>query len=240
MTTFNVINLNADQAKKADQEGGRINRTDKYIGTIERLEFGIVPSTGTQYVEISFKTDEKEDASMTLYTNKADGTPIFGLDKLHALMTVAQVRTLTPTDTQAEKYDFDLGAKILQPITVAPEMAGKRVGILIQMEEYRKKDGTVGKKATYVSAFQADTNLMAKEILERKTTPEQLDKAYARLIKNGDKVLQGNTNVTVNNSYGAAPQGQPQGYGSKPTGAGGAISDLDDDLPFSPVHWALA
>lgn len=239
MTTFNVINLNADQAKKADQEGGRINRTDKYVGTIERLEF-IVAKKGTQGVDVFFMSGGKEDARLTLWTNKADGTPIFGLDKLHALMTVAQVRTLTPTDTQIEKYDRGVGAKILQPVTVAPEMAGKRVGLLIQMEEYRNDEGGISKKATYVSAFQADTGLMAKEILERKTKPEQLDKAYARLIKNGDKLLQGNTNVTVNNSYGAAPQGQLQGYGSKPTGAGGAISDLDDDLPFSPVHWALA
>lgn len=37
-----------------------------------------------------------------------------------------------------------------------------------------------------------------------------------------------------------APQQAQCGYGSKPTGAGGAITDLDDDLPFSPVHWALA
>lgn len=214
---FTAFTLDQDAAKKADQEGGRINRTDKYVGVIKRFEF-VVAKTGTKGVEIFFESDNKEEASMTLYTEKADGTPIFGRDKVMALMACVGTRTLTPVDTQAEKYDRDVGAKILQPVTVAPELENKRVGFLIQMEEYLNGNGEVKTKPQLISSFQADTGLMAKEILERKTTPEQLDKAYARLIKNGDKKLQGQ------------PQQQSGGYGNTQNTSNNNV--LDEDLPF--------
>ena len=217
---FNAFNLDVASAKKADQEGGRINRTDKFIGAIKRFEF-IVAKTGAQGVEILFETDSKEEASMILYTFKADGTPIFGRDKVNALMACVSVKTLTPTDTTAEKYDFDVGSKIMQPVTIAPELTNKRIGLLIQMEEYENNSGQVKLKPQLISSFNPDNNLMAQEILELKTTPEQLDKAYARLMKMGDKKL-----PTQQSSGG-------YGYGqSTPSGAGGATSDLDDDLPF--------
>lgn len=214
---FTAFTLDQDAAKKADQEGGRINRTDKYVGVIKRFEF-VIAKTGTKGVEIFFESDSKEEASMTLYTEKADGTPIFGRDKVMALMACVGTRTLTPVDTQAEKYDRDVGAKILQPVTVAPELENKRVGFLIQMEEYLNGNGEVKTKPQLISSFQADTGLMAKEILERKTTPEQLDKAYARLIKQGDKKLQGQ------------PQQQSGGYGNAQNTSNN--NNLDDDLPF--------
>lgn len=213
---FNAFTLDVESAKKADQEGGRISQTGKYIGTIKRFEF-IVSKGGTQGVEIFFEDDSKQEANLTLWTQKADGAPIFGRDKVMALMTVTGTHTLTPQDTTAEKYDFDVGAKIQQPVTIAPEISNKRVGFLIQMEEYQKNDGTIGKKPTLVSSFRED-GFMAKEIIEKKTQPEQLSKAYERLMKNGDKKLQGqqqqssggygNTQNTSNNNY------------------------LDDDLPF--------
>lgn len=213
---FNAFNLDVESAKKADQEGGRINRTDQYVGLINRFEF-IVAKTGTKGVEIFFETDSKEEASMTLYTEKADGTPIFGRDKVMALMTCVQLKTLTPFDTTAEKYDHEVGSKIQQPVTVAREIENKRVGFLIQMEEYLNNNGELKTKPQLISSFQADTGLMAKEILESKTTPEQLDKAYARLMKMGDKKLQGQ-------------QQQSGGYGNTQNTSNN--NDLDDDLPW--------
>lgn len=211
---FNAFTLDVESAKKADQEGGRISQTGKYVGTIKRFEF-IVAKSGTKGVDIFFETDSKEEATLTLYTEKSDGTPIFGRDKVMALMTVTGARTLTPQDTTAEKYDFDVGAKIQQPVTIAPEIANKRVGFLIQMEEYQKNDGTIGKKPILISSFRED-GFMAKEILEMKTQPEQLNKAYERLMKNGDKKLQGQSAAT-----------QQQGYNNHSQN-----NDLDDDLPF--------
>ena len=213
---FQAFNLDTESAKKADSEGSRISQTGKYVGKITRFEF-IESKKGTQGVEIFFEDDDKNEANMSLWTFSADGTPIFGRDKVNALMACTQTRTLTPVKAQVEKYDFDLKAKIVQPVTIAQELANKRVGFLIQMEEYEKNDGGIGKKATLVSSFQADTGLMAKEILDRKTVPEQLDRAYARLMKNGDKKLQ------VQAQSGG-------GYGSNQSAPN--VIDDSEDLPF--------
>lgn len=214
---FNAFTLDVESAKKADQEGGRISQTGKYVGTIVRAEF-VQSKGGTHGIEVAFTTEDKLEATSTFWTFKADGTPIFGRDKVNALMACASVKTLTPTETTIEKYSFKAGGKILQPATVAPELENKPIGLLIQMEEYLNNNGEVKTRANIVSAFNPTNNLMAKEILERKTTPEALEKAYERLMKNGDKKLSGATNVTVNNSYGAAPNG--------------GASELDDGLPW--------
>lgn len=226
---FQSFNLDTASAKKADSEGSRISQTGKYVGKIIRFEF-VQSKKGTQGVEIFFEDDDKNEANMTLWTFSADGTPIFGRDKVNALMACTLTKTLTPTEAQVEKYDYDLKAKIVQPVTMAPELVNKRVGFLIQMEEYINDAGEVKSKPTLVSSFQADTGLMAKEILDRKTSPEQLEKAYARLMKNGDKKVK-----QEQQSYGG-------GYGdnqSAPSGAGGATSDLDDDLPFACLDHRL-
>ena len=208
---YQTFNIDVESAKKADREGGRISQTGKYIGVIDRFEF-ITARSGTQGVEIFFKDENNLEASMILYTFKSDGTPIFGRDKVNALMACAGVRTLTPTEKSIEKYDFDAGAKIWQPAVVAPELEGKQIGVLIQMEEYLNGNGELKTKPTLVSTFQASTGLMAKEILDRKTQPEQLAKAYDRLMKMGDKKLQGQPAQQQNTSY--------------------KNDDLDSDLPF--------
>lgn len=186
--SFQSFNLDVDSAKKADIEGGRINRTDKYVGIITRAEF-VISSKGTQGIEITFETADKQDATCTFWTFKADNTPIFGRDKINAIMACTGTRTLTPTDKQLEKYSYDAGGKVMQLCTVAPELEGKAVGFLIQMEEYLNGNGELKTRPNFVSAFNPANGLMAKEILERKTTPEALEKAYARLMKNGDKKL---------------------------------------------------
>ena len=214
---FQAFNLDTESAKKADSEGGRISQTGKYVGKIVRAEF-VQSKGGTYGIEMLFATEDKLEATSTFWTFKADGTPIFGRDKVNALMACASVKTLTPTETTIEKYNFEAGGKILQPATVAPELEGKPIGLLIQMEEYLNNNGEVKTRANIVSAFNPTNNLMAKEILERKTTPEALEKAYARLMKNGDKKLQGQ-----------APS-QGGGYGAAP--AATKAVDLDDDLPF--------
>lgn len=226
---FQPFNLDTASAKKADSEGSRISQTGKYVGKIIRFEF-VHSKKGTQGVEIFFEDDDNNEANMTLWTFSADGTPIFGRDKVNALMACTMTKTLTPTEAQVEKYDYDLKAKIVQPVTMAPELVNKRVGFLIQMEEYINDAGEVKSKPTLVSSFQADTGLMAKEILDRKTSPEQLEKAYARLMKNGDKKVK------------QEQQSNGGGYGnnqSAPSGAGGATSDLDDDLPFDCLDHRL-
>lgn len=215
--SYAAYTFNAESAKKADSEGSRINSTGKYTGNITKVEF-VTSKKGTQGLEFDFVSDLKAETNFTIWTMAADGTPLFGADKINAILACTRTRSLTPTEKQIDKYDFELKQKVKQLCVVAPELENKRIGLLLQAEEYLNSNGQVKLKMNFVAAFEESTELMAKEICEQKTKPEMLIKAFDRLMKNGDKKLQ--------------QQSQTQSYGSGYSQSNAPAQDLDDDLPF--------
>ena len=214
--TYQTFTFNADSAKKADSEGGRINKTDKYVGTLTRTEF-VTSSKGTQGIEFNFITDDKMETNFTVWTQKADGTPIFGVDKVNAILACTKTRGLTPTPATVDKYDYDEKKDVPKQVTIAPELANKRIGLLLQAEEYYNVNNEVRVRMNFVASFDPESQLMAKEICERKTTAEALPKAYERLMKQGDKKVEPAYSYDQAGTYGANPN---------------APQDLDSDLPF--------
>ena len=223
MTTYQAFNLNTESAKQADA-GGRIESTGKYVGVIKSMEF-VTAKSGAQGFEVNFESESKEYTTFTIWTVSKDGQPLSGTHKVNALIACCGVRSLTPTEQALEKYDFDTKQKVKRLCIVAPEMSDKRVGLLLQRENYVNSNGQPRHQMNFFASFNAESELMAKEVLERKTTPELLPKALERLLAMGDATRQSN---------GAQPSGyaQPQntGYGNQPKAAQPA--DLDDDLPF--------
>lgn len=219
MGNYQAFNLNTESAKQADA-GRSIETTGKYVGVIKSMEF-VTSKQGTQGFEINFESDSKEYTNFTIWTVKADGTALSGVHKINAIMACASVKSLTPTDQKLEKYDFDLKQKVQQTCVVAPEMTNKRIGVLLQRENYLNGSGQQRHQMNFFASFNADSELMAKEILERKTSPELLPKALDRLIAMGD----------AQRAQQNAPQ-QSGGYGQYSQTQGNQSSDLDDDLPF--------
>lgn len=213
--SYAAYTFNAESAKKADSEGSRISSTGKYNGLFTRVEF-VTSKKGTQGLEFEFVSDLKAETSFTIWTIAADGKPLYGADKINAILACTRTRSLTPTEKQIDKYDYDLKQKVKQLCVVAPELENKRIGLLLQAEEYLNGQGQVKTRMSFVASFEDSTELMAKEICEQKTKPEMLQKAFERLMKNGDKKLQQQAHTQ---SYG--------GYGQV-----NATVDLDDDLPF--------
>ena len=212
--SYAAFTFNAESASNADKEGGRIQKTGKYIGKIKFIEF-FTAKSGSQGLEIFFKSDSNEETSLQVYTHKADGTPIdFQCNKINAMMACLKTKSLTPEVVTIDKYDFDLKKEVPKQTTIAKEVKDKDIGFLLQAEEYLNSNHEVKTKMTLFSSFEASTGFMAKEILERKTTPEALEKKYARLMQIGDKKL------TESQSSGG-------GYGGVPQ-----VIDQDDDLPF--------
>ena len=224
MTTYQQFTLDTESAKQADG-GGRIETTGKYTGIIKSMEF-VTSRKGTQGFEVSFETDSKEYTTFQIWTSKADGSALSGVKQVNALLACVGVRGLTPTNQQLEKWDYDVGQKVKKSCVVAPEMTGKRVGLLLQRENYINNNGQPRHEMKFSASFNAESELMAKEILERKTTPELLHKALDRLIASGDATRQ-QSGATQNNGYG-----QPQGGGYGQPQNNQAPNDLDDDLPF--------
>lgn len=238
MTNFQPFTLDSHAARQADS-GGRIEATGKYVGVIKTVEF-IISRTGSKGFEFNFETDNKEYTKFKIWTIGKSGQTLAGSNQINAIMACAGVKTLTPTDQQLEKYDFESGGKVLKLCTIAPELANKRIGFLLQRENF-VYNGNPRHQMNFYAAFQVGTELMAKEILDRKTEAETLPKAFTYLMNIGDS-----TRAESNPSYPAQQNnyGQPQQRAPERSGNGYEYNqgfkappknnqpDSDDDLPF--------
>lgn len=206
--------LDTKAASAADNIVSRIDQTGKYVGTLTRVEL-VTSRKNTEGVEFSFKADDGSSADfLTLWTYNPNGEALPSLKTLNAMMTVGRVKALTPTPGQVEKWDSGSGQRGKFPATIFPELTGKRIGLLLQREEYEKRDGSLGAKMNIVGAFDPDSELTASEILARKTEPETLSKMVAALR---DKPLKGSR--------------QQQSSTEAEYSAGGDAFG-DDDIPF--------
>ena len=111
---------------------------------------------------------------------------------------------------------------------MAPEIAGKRIGLLLQRENYINGQGQQRHQMNFFAAFSAENELMAKEILDRKTTPELLPKVLDRLLAAGDSSRQQSSNQGGGYAQSQTSYQSNNSYQSSPA----RPADLDDDLPF--------
>lgn len=215
-----MYNLDPNLAKKADVIGSYIQDSGKYVGTFLRAEKLVSANKSTDGVGFTFKDDAGRECRFDVWTRKGDGTELSGLNQINAMMGCLQIRSMKPVGTQVKKWDNEQRADTLQMAPCFAELMGKRIGLLLRMEEYEKmQDGQkTGERAWRIglfAIFQADTELMASEILTRKTKPEALEKVVAML---SDKPLK----------KSAGRGGNPTGGHSGPPGS----IPFDDDIPF--------
>jgi hypothetical protein len=109
------------------------------------------------------------------------------------MMACLQQRALTVSQQTVKKWDN--GAEAVMPAPCFAELMNKPIGLLLRSEEYEKmkggqKTGATGWRMGLFAVFQAGTELMASEVLTRKTQPEQLAKVTAMLA---DKPLKAGT-----------------------------------------------
>ncbi len=205
-----TYDLNPEQAKQA--ESARITETGKYVGVFTAA-YGTESQKHTEGIEFAFKTDDGRTADfLTLWTYNADNKELFGLKVLNALMTCARVKRLAPAAGTIDKWEN--GQRVKVAAQVFPDLTNKRVGLLLQREEYRKQDGSTGNKFNIVGAFDAESEMTASEILAKASKPEKLAGMVASLR---DKLLVGGGSA---GSHSSAPA--ENGGGGFP----------DDDIPF--------
>lgn len=179
-----MYTLNIEAAKKADVIGAYISETGKYVGTFVRAEKLISQAKSTDGIGFTFRADDGRECRFDIWTQKQDGTSLSGLNQINAMMACLQQRTLTVSQQTVKKWDN--GAEVTMPAPCFAELMNKKVGLLLRAEEYEKmkdghKTGTTGWRMGLFAVFQADTELMASEVLSRKTQPEQLAKVTAML-----------------------------------------------------------
>ena len=209
MIDFNV-QVDESSVKKADSSGG-ITEKGMYVGTFTKVEL-IQAQTGTLGVEFDFKTnDDIQVKGMKFWIQKADGTKIFGLDKLMALASLLGVPTLKPTTQNRLKYDYDAKTEITKDVKCFVELENKPIGVLLFKEEY-EWEGNIKFKMSIEMFFDAQTKQNAKEKLEKKE---------AQIVERRFKSLKDKLLAPQTNNY---PQTTSDGVAE--------INIDDDDIPF--------
>lgn len=215
-----MYELNTDSARKADSGGQMINELGKYIGILIQAE-DVTADTGTKGVSLTFESNAGQKARLSLYTKKSGGKTLMGFDTLMAMMTCMKLRSIKPVPGIVKSWDNDQNKEVEKQSTVFPELCGKPIGLLLETEDYLKKDGTPAKNPRIIikSVFQAETELTASEILDRKTSPVMLPKMVEGLrhrpLKNAPK-----------------PRASHDDGGFEHASAGFNMADEDDSIPF--------
>lgn len=213
-----MYTLDMDNARKADQRGGSINETGKYVGRFTRAE-DIATDKGTKGVDFSFVADDGRRCRFALYTIKADGSRIgIGHGYLMALMTCLKLRELKPQPMMVKKWDNEANAEVDTRAPCFADLMNKPVGLLLEAEEYEKRDGGIGTRMVLAGVFDAATELTASEILDRRVKPEQLAKIIATLR---DRPLK--------------PARKPSAAGHRPRADAwdaGSAGDMGPECPF--------
>ncbi|VVE06813.1 hypothetical protein [Pandoraea terrigena] len=212
-----MYTLDKNSAKKADQVGKWLTETGKYIGTIVTAE-DIVANTGTRGIVLTLRADDGRETRQFIYTEKSNGDRLTGFDLVMALMTCLKLRDIKPVSAKVKRWDNDAKQEYVADGQVFPELANKRIGFLLQKtEEVSRKDpNDTAWSAKLVAVFEANTELMASEILDGKKSPEALTHRVAQLADRPMRKRPAGSQTS--RSYSDATNGN--GF------------EQDDDIPF--------
>ena len=216
-----MYDLDVKAARQADSSGAQIKELGKYAGEFTQAKAIVSKKTGTKGIEFAFKSSGGQKTNLSIYTVSASGERYQGYDALMAIMACMGLRNIKPVFGKATKYDYDSKKEVTEECEIFPDLC-RPIGILLETEDYLKQTGDVGTRMVLKNVFQADTELTASEILDRKTTSQQLEKMVAGLRHRPIK----------GTSKPAAPDyshsGPPAGH---PANSGG-FQDISDDIPF--------
>ena len=228
------ITLNSSTVKSAESRTTPIEESGAYVGTLTRAE-AVTAKTGSTGVDMSFvSTDNKIANYLSVWTNKADGTEIFGIGLIMSAMTCLKVKEIFTNTKTIQKWDSSSQCMADFEVELYMSLMDKPIGIVLQKEwqlDFNKelkydKAGNPMFKFNVLGFFDAVTRLTASEILDGVKVPVALDRKLKSLK---DKPLPVGAPKTV------APS-DDGGFTVKAVEeikrVIGSINDFDSDCPF--------
>lgn len=214
------LSLNAAEARKADNINSMIRETGKYVGTITRAE-KLLSRNKVEGLGLSFKSDDGQTASyLDLYTVKPDGTRLRGFNLVQALLCCTRLKDVQEGEITFEKWNNDERRLVQTKAAGYPALMGKRIGFILQKElSTNNETGKDQERMNIFAIFEAQTGLVASEILDSKTKAERivvLEKLIAGKPVNDRRDRK-------QSQAPAAPAAQEPMVGNH---------DFDDDIPF--------
>lgn len=164
----NVIFTYNHEAALTAGQGGFINESGAYVLTITEAAL-TTSSGGAKAIEFSGESDDGRKVQyLSVYVSKKDGSEnTFGVNMVHAIMGCAGVKQLTNQMKAAGQF-------------VAPEFAGKKVGLVLQKVLRSKNDGSDTYGLEIRLPFIAQTRQTLLEKAEGKSA-EAVDRMVAGL-----------------------------------------------------------
>lgn len=179
-----MYSLNTTAARQADERSGRIAEIGKYVGIFTRAE-DIASPKGTRGIDFAFETHDKQSANFTLWTYNKENKEIYGFKQLQALMACLRVRDMAPKKAVVRKWDRHSQGMVDIDGMIFDALMNKPIGILFETEEYQKFENNVptdvGTKVVPAYFFDAQSEMTASEILDKKVQPVQLAKLVQTL-----------------------------------------------------------
>lgn len=170
-----------EAAGHADDIANRIDENGPYVGRFKRAESIVSTNTGTKGILFEFNAPGGGIAQFSLYTEKADGSRVFGFNIVQAIMLLLGVKSLKAVPGKVQQFDEDQGKSVEVDGEVYPDLLDKDIGVLLQKELYTKRDGKDGFRMNLVLAFHPTSKLTASELKDRKVKPEKLEKTMKSL-----------------------------------------------------------
>ena len=216
-------NLDATKARQSESGGRFIKDAGKYVGQFTRAE-KIVSKGGAMGIEFDF-SDGSKSCTVTIWTHGKDGAELFGLNAISALMTVMRLKTMSELPQMVKKYIYaDKAEKTVQALVYA-DLMSKPVGVLVQMEQYLNGNGELRVKPAFFCFFDAKSELIATEILDRVVAPKELEQKMAYVMDYPEKELSKKDKAKLTERaremHYTPQQSQPVSGDS-----------FDDDIPF--------
>ncbi len=216
-----MYSLDVKAARNADSGGAMIKELGKYIGAFTQAK-KLTARSGALGIEFAFKSESGQKANLSIYTKSAAGKEYMGYDTLMAVMACMSLRRIEPVLGVATKYDLNEHKDVEEECEIYPDLC-KPIGVLLETEDYEKQNGSTGTRMVLKNVFHPVSELTATEILDRKTTPMQLERLVA-LLKH--KPLKSAAPAPVQPAYGYSSASPAPVHAS-------TFDDADlDDIPF--------
>lgn len=173
-----------EAAGKADDVASRIDQSAAYVGRF-KVVHAFSSSKGTEGLHFEFTSPGGGSAGFDVYTRKEDGTPVFGMNQVQAMMAILGLRGLRAVEGRFEAYDFDEGKRVEKTGEIFPDLCDKDIGLVLQKEKYTKNNGQEGYRMNLFGVFHPVSKFTASELKEKKAAPEKLEKML-RSLKDKD------------------------------------------------------
>lgn len=189
----NDYDFDPEAAGHAEDVLNRIDHSGPYVGEFTYAEKVISKEKGTLGMKLGFDDGHGGKCELTLWTKKADGTPLFGFNIVQAILCVLGLKGLKPV--KGKVYSWNEETKKSRDLEedgeVYPDLLKKRIGLVLQKE--LKNNEVSGKEffnMNIFGVFQDGTRLTATEIKEKKVKAEKFEK-MTKTVKDKDSRTKG-------------------------------------------------